>query len=141
MRFVLDASVALAWLLSDENPALEAYAHRVLALVDAEVAQSVIPMAWHAEVAHVLLKRLRSKRLSVERFNDALALYQRMPLESHMNAYTVGILIERARRYHAQAIDTLYLDLASTLSLPIATIDSGLRSAAKANGVKLFAPA
>ena len=60
MRFVLDASVALAWFLPDEDPALEAYAHGVLNLVKADDAQCVVPTAWHEEVAQVLLKRRRA---------------------------------------------------------------------------------
>jgi hypothetical protein len=35
--------------------------------------------------------------------------------------------------------DALYFDLAQVLGLPIATLDGGLRTAAKAHGVKLFA--
>ena len=56
-----------------------------------------------------------------------------------MNAYTVAIIVERARRYRVQAFDALYFDLAYVLGLPIATLDGGLRTAAKAHGVRLFA--
>jgi hypothetical protein len=44
-------------------------------------------------------------------------------------------------RLRLQAIDVLYFDLASSLALPIATVDRGLRSAARAHGVALVTPA
>lgn len=139
MRFVLDASVALAWFLPEENPANEEYAHGVLRFMRQRLAFAVVPSAWHEEVAAVLIRRRRSEDLSQRRFDDALQLIAELPIESHMNAYTVAIIVERARRYHLQGFDALYFDLAYVLGLPIAALDGGLRTAARAHGVKLFA--
>ena len=54
MKFVLDASVALAWFLSDENAEAIEYANGVLKLARQEIAFAVVPSAWHEEVAAVL---------------------------------------------------------------------------------------
>lgn len=132
--------MALAWFLPDEDPQVDEYANSVLALVRRELVSSVVPAVWHEEVAGVLLKRLRAKRLSAGTFEEALALLEQMPLETHTNPYTAAIIIERARRYHLQAIDALYFDLAIALDLPIATVDGGLKTAARRFGVKLFQP-
>ena len=129
MRFVLEASVALAWFLPDEQSEALDYARRVFVHVDRELAFAVVPLVWHEEVAGTLVKRLRAGRY-----------YGAMPLETHVNSYTVGILLERAKRYGLQAIDAIYCDLAVALGLTLATNDQRLRNAAAAHGVKLFEP-
>lgn len=116
------------------------YAGSVLALVRNELAHSVVPQVWHEEVASKLLRRFRAGRLTEEAFDVAEAFYQGMPIETHVNTYTVRIIIEQARRYHLQALDALYFNLAIALGLPIATIDGGLKTAARRFGVKLFQP-
>ena len=94
---------------------------------------------WHAEVGGKILRRLRAKRLSQEAFDRAEEFYHGMPIETHMNNHTLRPLIERARRYHLQAIDALHCEIALGLGLSIATVDRGLRAAAKSHPVKLFA--
>ena len=63
-----------------------------------------------------------------------------MPIETRQSDHTLRSLIERARRYHLQAIDVLYFEIALELGLAIATVDRGLRAGAQRHGVKLFAP-
>lgn len=138
---MLDASVALAWVLLDQDPAVARYADAVLDAVQRGEDQALVPDVWHAEVAGVLLRQQRSRTLSDEAFAGALELFESMQLETHHQPYTLGALVERAQRYRLQAIDVLYFELARTLGLPIASVDRGLRSAAKAHGVALVAPA
>lgn len=141
MTFVLDASVALAWVLSDEEPSIVDYARAVLVALRGAEASAVVPDVWQAEVAGVLLRRLRAGALSTQTFDEALQLFDFLKLESRRQAYTLRAIAELALRYRLQAIDALYLDLALQLELPIATVDRGLRSAAKAHGVALVTPA
>ena len=58
----------------------------------------------------------------------------------YMNNHTLRLLIERAQRYYLQVIDALYFEIALDLGLSMATVDRGLRTAAKSHGVKLFTP-
>jgi len=139
VRAVLDASVALGAVLADEDPATVRYSLAIVrAIANGELQ---LPAVWYAEVAGVLLRRVRARTLSNSGFQEARALFGAMRLETHHPSHTVDNLIERAQRYGLQAIDAIYLDLALALDLPIATIDRGLRSAAKAHGVLLVAPA
>ena len=140
MRFVLDASVALAWFLPDEAPEVTRYAAAVLAHIKAQQAFCVVPHVWHAEVGGKILRRLRANRLSQEAFDRAEAFYHGMPIETRQSDHTLRSLVERARRYHLQAIDVLYFEIALDLGLAIATVDRGLRAGAQRHGVKLFAP-
>jgi predicted nucleic acid-binding protein len=72
-------------------------------------------------------------------FEHALRTFAALPLETHKEAPGVGEIIAIARRYHLQAGDAIYFDLAYGSALPTATLDAGLRAAARAHGVKLFA--
>jgi predicted nucleic acid-binding protein len=48
-----------------------------------------------------------------------------------------GAVLETARRYRLAAYDAGYLELAMREALPLATLDSALRNAARAAGVRL----
>ena len=87
----------------------------------------------------MLLRHLRARSLAEEVFNRALRTFAAIPLETHKETPAVGAIVDLARRYHLQAGDAIYFDLAYASELPIATLDGGLRTAAKAHGVKLFA--
>jgi predicted nucleic acid-binding protein len=100
-----------------------------------------VPLVWHEEVAGVLLRRLRAGRIDRDTFDRAARGYNTLPLVTHVNPYYVNMLIERAERFSLAALDAMYLDLALTRGLPIATLDGGLRTAAKSHGIKLFEPA
>lgn len=141
MRFVLDAGVPLALFMPDEDPDVVRYAQAVLDAIERGVDRAVVPALWHYEVAAVLLRAHRARKLSAEGFERALRFFGTIPIESHHETYTVGAIIERAQRYGVQAGDALYFDLAVSLGLPIATVDRGLRSAAKSHGVRLVTPA
>ncbi|MGQ0652788.1 MAG: hypothetical protein ACT4P4_11065 [Betaproteobacteria bacterium] len=47
-------------------------------------------------------------------------------------------VLERAQRFHLQAFDLPYLDLALQLEIPLATLDRGLADAARREGVALL---
>jgi predicted nucleic acid-binding protein len=111
----------------------------VLDLLRREVHQGVVPASWHLEVAAVLLRHLRSRSLAESAFDRALRTFAEIPLETYKEAPAVGAIVDLARRYHLQAGDAIYFDLAHGSDLPIATLDGGLRTAAKAYSVKLFA--
>jgi predicted nucleic acid-binding protein len=74
VRFVLDASVALAWFLPEENEAHRAYAQRVLAVAREELALATVPLLWHEELADVLLRSRRAREISAAKLDEALAL-------------------------------------------------------------------
>ena len=83
--------------------------------------------------------RRSSTRTASSIFCIARRIKPSFPLETHKETPDVGAIVDLARRYHLQAGDAIYFDLAYASELPIATLDGGLRTAAKAHGVKLFA--
>lgn len=54
-------------------------------------------------------------------------------------AHALGDTLHLARRYKLSAYDATYLELALRTGLPLATLDTDLKKAAKAAGVQAFA--
>jgi predicted nucleic acid-binding protein len=131
--FVVDASVAIAWLFEDEvTPGTEAVLDR-LAHEEAHV-----PGLWELEVANVVLSAERRGRLSeaasariVERLGD-------LPIRLSPNSPRLPHLLEVGRRYGLTSYDAAYLALAQQLDLPLATLDRELAAAAGAADVELL---
>lgn len=138
VELVLDASVSLAWFLK-ESPERATYAAAVsAAATDGAILH--VPVQWGIEVGHVLLREQRRKIITSTRLHQALADLDRFDIRVHLEPFTPRRIVELANRYHLQGYDALYFDLARTLRLPLATLDSGHEQAAKAHGVQLFKP-
>lgn len=138
MRFVLDASVALLWLVPDTNPAGVDYAEATLvALKDA---QAVVPSLWALEVANVVAK-LEAKTIVTEADSQryvALLGQLHIVTDPATATHALGDTLHLARRYRLSAYDAAYLELALRTGLPLATLDAGLAKAAAIAGVQIF---
>lgn len=133
MSFVLDASIAAAWILPDEeNATADAILHRVAA--DGAVAPSLI---WH-ELRNILLMANRRARLAQEEIVPSLLRLRRLPIETvDVSASGDAKLIELAVKLGLTAYDAAYLALAEDRGLPLATADKMLRRACDAHGMAL----
>ena len=133
MSLVVDASVAAAWVLPDED---NATADAILHLVAAEGA--VAPgLIWH-ELRNILLMAARRGRLPETAIVPSLLRLRRLPLEAvDMTAGGDAGLIAVAMRHRLTAYDAAYLVLARDRALLLATADRALRRAAEAEGVNL----
>jgi predicted nucleic acid-binding protein len=141
VRFVLDASVTLSWLLRDAAAREAAHAFSVLAALRTRAAAAV-PMTWGLEIANVLA-RGEAKGLLNEAQSDAfLEMLQATPIhvDADTSAQALSGTLQLARRYRLSAYDASYLELALRAALPLATLDEDLRRAATKAGVKLFKP-
>ena len=134
-RFVLDASVALAWVLDNPVPA---YASRVgEALVGGQ--RAMVPALWHLEVANGLAMAERRRDLTSADIERALALLRAaaaQAVDTETNLVSIEEALRTARVYHLTAYDAVYLNLARDQNLPLATLDQGLREAAGKAGAK-----
>lgn len=129
MRFVIDASVAGAWVLPDEQSDIArairlGYEHNV----------STVPAHWWMEVRNLLLMAERKGRIDSSRSERALALFARLPMEMD-DAPDEPLLMDVARRHQLTAYDAAYLELALRTGSPLATLDRPLAKAAKAEDV------
>ncbi len=132
MAFVLDSSVALAWLLQDEaNERTDALADRL------EQENAHIPSIWPLEVGNALITALRRKRISDGDFDRCISALSALPIEVDTAADLAGVL-SIARRFSLTSYDAAYLDLAQRRSFPLATLDGKLRQACKALKVSVL---
>ena len=133
MSFVLDASVALTWMMSDEN-----YPLADLAFVKIRREYAAVPAIWWYEVRNMLVINERRGRISAADSVQALQDIHRMRIrigtvQDHEN------LTDLARQFSITVYDAAYLELAIRERVPLATLDKALRIAAEAAGVPLLA--
>lgn len=138
MKFVLDASVALLWLVPESNPSGISYASATLkALKDA---QAVVPSLFTLEVANVIAK-LESKGVVTEAESQYfITLLGRLDIvtDQSTSAHALGDTLNLARRYKLSAYDAAYLEQSLRTGLPLATLDAHLAKAATGAGVPIF---
>lgn len=133
--FVLDASVALAWVL-DESP--EETASR--ALKEIVNRGALVPVLWRHEVANGLLTAERRNRIGEETRTAALTALADLPIEiDGESAYcawrnTILLAVDHGLTVYTAA----YLDLALRRHRALASLDIALRDAAKRTGVDLI---
>ena len=130
MTLVIDASVALALVIPDEQ---SAWAEEVMSVVARTGARA--PMLWDYEVVSGLRSAELRGRISAGDADAALALLSRLPIR--LEQPSAQSLIRLSRDHGLTTYDAAYLAVAVRHGLPVATHDHALRSAALAEGVAL----
>jgi len=135
-RFVLDASVALAWFI-DRSIAPYAVSVRQLLLSGN---RAVVPPLWQVEVWNGVVM---AERRGVISASDTAELLQNLEvligqsIETSQEALSSRRIVAAAREFRLTAYDAVYLALAMQLQLPLATLDRALHHAATKAGVPL----
>ncbi|MBZ9791856.1 type II toxin-antitoxin system VapC family toxin [Rhizobium sp. 3T7] len=123
MPFVVDASVAAAWLLDEEN--VEAKA----ALSLLEIDDAFVPgLFWH-EMRNILLVAERNRRIASEDILGCLVRLEILPLRTMFDDDHQTI-VRLARRHQLSGYDAAYLALALAQAVPLVTTDAKLKQAA-----------
>ncbi len=136
-RFVLDASVALAWFVDDP---VAAYAVRVRKSL-ARDAQAVVPRLWHLEMANGLAVAERRGILTPANSRTGITVLEELlaqTIESRDDLIPLRQVFTTARAFQLSAYDAVYLDTARRERLPLATLDRCLLAAAQQAGVDAF---
>jgi len=133
MSFVLDASVACAWIFADE--ATKELDELLAQSAEAEV---FVPSLWRSEVLNTLVQASRRNRITT----DQIATYW-----SHLDALQISEstyvppaerIVSLCQEHNLTAYDATYLALAIWLKLPLATLDEQLRQAARKENVNVL---
>ncbi len=132
MAFVLDASVALGWVVAKQA---SAYGRRMRLRARREPYHA--PALWRLEVVNALRSLERRRVISAEAAATAAGILERMQPVVHEAALPLPDLLRLARKFDLSAYDASYLALALELRLPIACTDGPLRAALTKAGVKL----
>jgi predicted nucleic acid-binding protein len=136
-RFVLDGSVALAWLFHDEA---DSYADAIVARLPA--LEMLVPRLWHLEIANVLIVGERRGRCTQADTASWISYLSGLPIlvDGATEARAWGETLHLARQHGLSAYDAAYLELAMREGVALATLDAKLRAAMAAIGVPLYSP-
>jgi predicted nucleic acid-binding protein len=139
VNFVLDASVALLWLVPQSNPEGVAYADSVLSAL--KESQAVVPSLFGLETANVIAKVEGKGIVSEADSQRFITLLGQLDIATDLEtmSHALGDTLNLARRYRLSAYDAAYLELALRMGLPLATLDADLVKAANTAGLSLFA--
>ena len=137
MKMVLDASVALSWLLEDAG-ANQDYAGKVFDALASDGAEARVPGIWGLEVANGIAKCEARGELMIERSQAFLAALAATPIACDPETYGKALTdtLQLSRHYRLSAYDASYLELALRSQLPLATLDVDLRAAATKAGAR-----
>jgi predicted nucleic acid-binding protein len=135
MSLVLDSSVTLAWLYSDElTEPVRLVFDRVTS------SRAWVPSLWRLEVANALHMAVRRGRIDGA-FQDAsladLALLN-IAADPDTDSFAWSTTLRLAQSHQLPVYDAAYLELAQRMALPLATLDQDLRNASQTAGIALL---
>lgn len=138
MSVVLDASMALAWLIRRTDPAEAILAG--LGSVEVRVNGAVVPSLFYAEVGNTLLVFERTNRLTEQQTSTYLfdLTVASLTEDSSPASLFLPRILDLGRRYRLSAYDATYLELALRTASTLATFDRKLAEAARSAGVPVF---
>lgn len=132
-RYVLDASVTMAWCFEDQQTS---YSEAALKAVG-DGAVPIVPTLWIYEISNVLALANREGVLDRAK---AATFWRKVRKAVEVDEKTdedAGLrIMDLAERHGLTAYDAAYLELALRAALPLATLDKKLRKAA---GTAFFA--
>jgi predicted nucleic acid-binding protein len=126
---VIDASVAASWLLDDES---DARAEAALAAI--ADTPSLVPQSWHYQMRNTLLVAWRRGRISADGLHGRVAVLADLPVETDADP-DLDVALRLASAHGLSFYDALYLELACRRQAVVASLDSTLLKAARAEGV------
>jgi predicted nucleic acid-binding protein len=132
VAFVLDASVAIAWVVASQATA---YTRRIRLKAKREPYH--VPAIFVVEIANVLVVLERRGILTEHGSEAAADVLGRLDPIVHDLDLPVSQLRALARRFGLSAYDATYLALGLELRLPIACGDRQLKAALRPAGLKL----
>jgi len=133
--FVLDCSIAMAWLFHDEaTPKTTALLNRLA------TETALVPAWWFVEITNVLAMAERKARITPPQSDAFIADLSKLGIERDNEAPDRAFthLLSLCRTHRLTSYDAIYLDLAIRRSLPLATLDDHLRRTARKLGVGLL---
>jgi len=133
--FVLDCSIAMAWLFHDEaTPKTTALLNRLA------TETALVPAWWLIEITNVLAMAERKGRITPTQSDAFIADLGKLGIERDNDAPDRAFthLLALCRTHRLTSYDAIYLDLAMRRRLPLATLDDDLRRPARKLGIDLL---
>jgi predicted nucleic acid-binding protein len=133
--FVVDCSIAMAWLFHDEaTPKTAALLNRLA------TETALVPAWWFIEITNVLAMAERKGRITATQSEAFIADLGKLGIERDDEAPDRAFthLLTLCRTHRLTSYDAVYLDLAVRRNLPLASLDDDLRKTANKVGVRLL---
>ncbi|MGA3326307.1 MAG: type II toxin-antitoxin system VapC family toxin [Terriglobia bacterium] len=131
---VLDASIALGWMVDTPAPKM---ALRALHLLQSGTI-GVVPDLWYYEISNALITAERRGRASAQVVSSHVSDIERLAAFLELSPTTPSALIAAARLSGLTAYDAAYFELALRRNLPLATLDDKMRTAAQKVGIEVL---
>ena len=134
--WVLDASIALSWLIPDETGEGE----RSIRYKLTEGATVWVPTHWRLEIVHALWAAERRKRIDSVGISRAVAWSMKFPvcIDPETGERVGHETLAIARQYNLSIYDAAYLELALRKGAALATFDKVLKSTAIKLGIPVL---
>jgi predicted nucleic acid-binding protein len=135
-RFVLDASVALAWFLDRPTAPFADHVRQLLLRGN----RAVVPALWRLEIANGFIV---AERRGVHTPSDTVEALRNLnvviaqAIENSQDDVSMRRALQTAREFRLTAYDAVYLETALRQELPLATLDRQLVTAASKAGVEI----
>ena len=133
--FVIDASITLAWCFADaSSEATDGLLRRLL------TEGALAPAHWPMEVGNGLRSGERRGRIDPAGLSVARSLLTELPVDLiPIDLATALDAVDLARRHDLSVYDAVYLGLAASRGLALATADDRLAAACHEAGIALLA--
>lgn len=133
MSFVMDASLAAAWLLPEE------YSDAAEAVIATIQAPCPVPSLFFFEIRNILAISERRGRITAGGAIINMERVRRLPLDD-AGVGSDGLILLLANNHGLSAYDATYLALAINRGVPIATLDRKLAATARKEGATVLGP-
>lgn len=132
--FVLDCSVALAWLFQDEASSKTDQLLKELR----DGRNAIVPNLWRLELGNALTQAERHSRITAAQLTTALELVRNLPITTDVetDGRAFREILNLARTSPLTTYDASYLELAMRHGVPLATLDKALIRASHRVAVK-----
>ena len=135
MAYVLDCSVAMAWVFPDgATDATDRLRDELLGT------SAFVPALWPVETANALLVATRRGRIAQDEWPEIRAYLDALPIDVDplSAARTWGAALDLANAYGISVYDAMYLELAMRMRMPLATLDLRLGTVGRTAGVDVL---
>lgn len=134
--FVIDASITLAWCLTDE---LSAEHQSLLERVADQCA--IVPAIWPLEVANAVLSAAHSGRIDHAAVPKTMVELEALPVrvDTLTSHHAWHATLRLAATHRLTSYDAAYLELAQRTQLPLVTLDVRLARACRSEGLAVLA--
>lgn len=117
---------------------LQSQALKLIGEIGSGRTRAVVPWIFFAEIAAGCAKGVRSRRVHDEDAQEFMRLLVDLGIDVDMRMDGALSMYQNAMRFHAQAYDSIYIALAESMDLPVATVDSGMKTAVRSVKMDLY---